>query len=50
MILWLDSNFIPMDSKKFEFKDFNKAMRIYIKNESETENMRSRDLQKCSKF
>ena len=35
-----------MDSKKFEFKDFNKAMRIYIKNESETENMRSRDFQK----
>ena len=45
-IVWLDSNFIPMDSKKFEYKALIWAMKIYIKNESETKNLRSRDFQK----
>ena len=33
---WLDSNFIPKNSKKFEYRNFDKAIRIYIKNEPET--------------
>ena len=33
---WFDSNFIPRNSKKFEYRNFDKAIRIYIENESET--------------
>ena len=33
---WLDSNFIPRNSKKFEYSNFDSIIRIYIKNESET--------------
>ena len=40
---WLDSNFIPMDSKKFEFWNFDYIIRFAIKNESEIEKLRSRD-------
>ena len=36
--------------KKFEFWDLNLAIRIYIKNEPETEDIRSRDFQKIIKF
>ena len=43
---WSDSNFIPMESKKFEFWIANWAIRIYIKNELEIVNMRSLTLQK----
>ena len=41
--LWLVSNFIPMDSKKFEFRNFDWIIRFAIKNESEIEKFRSRD-------
>ena len=34
---WLDSNFIPMDSKKFEFRYFDSIIRFAMKNESEIE-------------
>ena len=34
---WLDSNFIPKNSKKFEYRNFDKAIRIYTENESETQ-------------
>ena len=40
---WLDSNFIPMDSKKFGFWNFDYIIRFAIKNESEIEKLRSRD-------
>ena len=40
---WLDSNFIPMDSKKFEFRNSDYIIRFAIKNESEIEKLRSRD-------
>ena len=40
---WLVSNFIPMDSKKFEFRKFVYIIRFAIKNESEIEKFRSRD-------
>ena len=40
---WLVSNFIPMDSTKFEFRDFDSIIRFVIKNESEIEKLRSRD-------
>ena len=40
---WLDSKFIPMDSKKFEFWNFDYIIRFTIKNESEIEKLRSRD-------
>ena len=40
---WLDSNFIPMDSKKFGFQNFDYIIRFAIKNESEIEKLRSRD-------
>ena len=43
---WSDSNFIPMESKKFEFWIANWAIRIYIKNELEIVNMRSGDFSK----
>ena len=37
MAQWLDSNFIPRNSKKFEYRNFDQeAIRIYIENESET--------------
>ena len=42
-MLWLDSNFIPMDSKKFEFRNFDYIIRFTIKNESVIEKFRSRD-------
>ena len=38
-----DSNFIPKESKKFEFWNLNKAIRIYIENEPEIQNTRSHD-------
>ena len=41
---WLDSNFIPMDSKKFGFLNFDYIIRFTRKNESEIEKLRSRDL------
>ena len=40
---WLDSNFIPMDSKKFEFRNFDYIIRFAMKNESGIEKFRSRD-------
>ena len=40
---WLVSNFIPMDSKKFEFRNFDYTIRFAIKNESKIEKFRSRD-------
>ena len=40
---WLVSNFIPMDSKKFGFRNFDWIIRFAIKNESEIEKFRSRD-------
>ena len=40
---WSDSNFIPIESKKFEFWNLNLAIKIYIKYESEIEIMRSPD-------
>jgi hypothetical protein len=40
---WLDSNFIPLDSQKFEFRNFDYIIRFEIKNESEIEKLRSRD-------
>ena len=43
VIHWLDSNFIPMDSKKFEFRHFIYIIRFAIKNESGIEKFRSRD-------
>ena len=39
----LDSNFIPMNSKKFGFQNFDWIIRFAIKNESEIEKFRSRD-------
>ena len=42
---WLDSNFIPMDSKKFGFRKLDYIIRFAIKNESEIEKLRSRDRQ-----
>ena len=42
-IHWLDSNFIPMDSKKFEFRNFDYIIRFAIKNESGIAKFRSRD-------
>ena len=33
---WLDSNFIPKNSKKFEYRNFDKAIRFYIENEPKT--------------
>ena len=39
----LDSNFIPMDFKKFGFRNFEFSIRFAIKNESEIEKFRSRD-------
>ena len=39
----MDSNFIPMDSKKFGFQNFDYIIRFAIKNESEIEKLRSRD-------
>ena len=42
-IEWLDSNFIPMDSKKFEFRNFDYIIRFAMKNESGIEKFRSRD-------
>ena len=41
---WLDSNFIPMDSKKFGFLNFDYIIRFARKNESENGKLRSRDL------
>ena len=40
---WLDSNSIPMNSKKFEFRNFDYIIRFAIKNESGIEKFRSRD-------
>ena len=40
---WLDSNFIPMDSKKFGFQNFDYINKFAMKNESEIEKLRSRD-------
>ena len=40
---WLVSNFIPTDSKKFGFRNFDWIIRFAIKNESEIEKFRSRD-------
>ena len=40
---WSDSNFIPMDSKKFEFRNFDYITRFAMKNESAIEKLRSRD-------
>ena len=40
---WLDSNFIPTDSKKFLFRNFDYIMRFAMKNEPEIEKLRSRD-------
>ena len=40
---WSDSNFIPMDSKKFEFRNFDYIIRFAMKNESGIEKFRSRD-------
>ena len=42
---WLVSNFIPTDSKKFEFQNFNSTIRFCIKNKLEFKKMRSRDRQ-----
>ena len=42
---WLVSNFFPMNSKKFEFRDFDSIIRFAIENESEIEKLRSRDRQ-----
>ena len=42
-IQWSDSNFIPMDSKKFEFRNFDYIIRFAMKNESGIEKFRSRD-------
>ena len=42
---WLDSNFIPLDSQKFEFRNFDYIIRFEIKNESEIEKLSSRDRQ-----
>ena len=39
----LDSNFIPMDYKKFGFQNFEYINRFEIKNDSEIEKFRSRD-------
>ena len=50
ILYWSDSNFIPMKSKKFKLSNLNQATRIYIKNQSETENIRSRDIQKIFKI
>ena len=40
---WLESNFIPMDSKKFGFRNFDYIIRYAIKNEPEIEKLRSPD-------
>ena len=40
---WLVSIFIPMNSKKFEFRDFDSFIGFAIKNESEIEKLKSRD-------
>jgi len=42
---WLDSNFIPMDSKKLGFRNFDYIIRFATKNEPEIEKFRSRDQQ-----
>ena len=42
-IHWLVSNFIPMDSKKFRFRNFDFIIRFAIKNKSEIKKMRSRE-------
>ena len=42
---WLDSNFIPMDSKKFEFWNFDYTIRFVIENKPGYEKLRSRDCQ-----
>ena len=39
---WLDSNFIPMDSKKLRFRNFDYIIRFATKNEPEIEKFRSR--------
>ena len=39
----MDSNFIPMDSKKIGFRNFDYIIRFAIKNKSEIEKLRSRD-------
>ena len=43
VLYWSDSNFIPMDSKKFEFRNFDYIIRFAMKNESGIEKFRSRD-------
>ena len=40
---WLDPNFIPMDSKKFGFRNFDYIIRFAIKNGSDIEKFRSCD-------
>ena len=40
---WLVWNFIPTDSKKFEFQNFKWTIRFFIKNKLELKKMRSRD-------
>ena len=47
---WSDSNFIPIESKKFEFWNLNLAIRICIKNDSEIGIMRSRDFRNILNF
>ena len=42
-IYWLVSNYIPMDSLKFKFRDFDSIIRFAVKNASESEKLRSRD-------
>ena len=44
LLHWLVSNFIPMISKKFEFRDFDSIIRFTIKNESKIKRLRSHDL------
>ena len=39
--LWLVSNFTPMDSKNFGFRNFDYIIRFGIENESEIEKLRS---------
>ena len=40
---WLVSNFMPTDSKKFEFQNFKWTIRLFIKNKLELKKIRSRD-------
>ena len=40
---WLVSNVIPMDSKKFGFRNFDYIIRFAIRNASEIKKMRSLD-------